>query len=138
MTLSIVAVQVRLERKDRQAIDAKAIADCFVARQHYRSPAIVSAVARDIDDPTEAEKRAGAEKKARIIDCPTDGGAAAEQLPLRRFNRIGECIHGDFVFNEDPIDSLDVQFRTGPPHHANCDRVIGAPRCFGLPCAHSW
>ena len=119
----IVAVQVRLERKDGQAIDADAIADRFVARQHYRSPAIVSAVARDIDDATEAEKRAGGEKKARIIDRATDGGAAPEQLPLRRFNRIGERIHGDFVLNEGPIDSLYVQFRTGPLHHGNCDRL---------------
>ena len=133
----VIAVEIRLERKDRQAVDADAIGDRFVARRCHGASAIIAAIARHVDDAAAAAERGSGEKHPRIIDRAADRGAAAEQLSPRIFDRIGKRVHTSRVRDKRPIDGLHMQFRTGPLHHGDRDRLRAqrADRVQHLPIA---
>src|SRR4029079_8213890 len=74
----VIAVEVGLEREDRQTVDPDAGGHCLVAGERDRPTAIVGAVAGDVDDPAAGAKRAAGKQRERVIDGPADRGAAAE------------------------------------------------------------
>src|SRR5712691_10049204 len=86
----VVAVEIGLEREDRQAVDADAGGNRLVACERHWTASIVGAVAGHIDHPPRRPKRALGKQCGRIVDGAADRGAAAEQLTRGALDRGGE------------------------------------------------
>src|SRR6516225_1447402 len=72
----VIAVEIRLERENGQAVDAQARGNRLVAGEVCRAAAIVGAVAGQVDDAPVSSKWALCKQRAAIIDSAADGGAA--------------------------------------------------------------
>ena len=80
----VIAVEIGLEREDRQAVDPDARPHRLVARLIDRAPAIVRAVAGDVDHAPRRAIGIVEQQRHRRIDRARDRGAAAEQRARRR------------------------------------------------------
>ena len=88
--VEIIFVQVVFERHDRQAVDDDAGAHRLVARLADVAAAVVGAVARNVDDALEAAIGRARQQQHGVVDGAAERRAAAEQLPRRGLDGVGE------------------------------------------------